>query len=633
MSNTTSITVINPNEGKRFKMNLKGEVLRLSIRKFKKYLAPNCGIPESEQLLKYNGVELGDDVLAGEVGISNGSTLTVERRPSASVPFIASPNRHQLELETIDQQRAMLLTERLRRDEELRRQAAGISQSLAAAEKKRLDLERERQERDYELARLRELEAQAETERQRVMAVREAETERESVRAKDLEARKNQMYSERNAQRQLEMQKLENERKKMLLAQQRSEYESEKARLERERNEYYERRRQQELEIREREFDLDKQELEAHRVRQELEIEKGVLQEQRNAQFSRVGVDKSRAEPTMIAPSSVHQSAHNSARRSESRQSEPVISVETHRINTEERRQYMPSPTKPRSFGFGNNIVKFVEECLANLATSLGIPRLSLDDNNTCVVSYDDRYTLLVTFDSATERLYLYSTLTTTIPRDNASKLKLYEFLMEGALLGRDMCGGGVGASLKNDFILLSTSVFLPESSPHCLSTIAPLFVDSLIKWRGRVRELGFGMEDSVGSTSHDRHVSPAADTGRSYSNDVDGRSQFSTVPSVPAQREVRPLIGIEVSDGQMVDGLRHRYYDGVSVIAVHGPAQRAGILPQDFVKAVKNIPVTNLDTFRSVIKGLTPGTSCPFTVDRAGSELTFTVFVGTTSD
>ena len=631
MSTATAITVINPTEGKRFKMNLKGEILRLSIRKFKKYLAPNCGISESEQVLKYNGVELGDDVLAGEVGISNGSTLTVERRANPGVPFIASPNRHQLELETIDQQRAMLLNERLRRDEELRRQSAGIAQSLAAAEKRRLDLERERQEKDFELARIKELEAQAEQERQRVAAIREAEAERESVRAKDLEARKNQMHAERNAQRQLEMQRLENERKKMLLSQQRSEYESERARLERERAEYYERRRKQELEIREREFELDKQELEAQRVRQELEIEKSVLHEQRNHQYSRVGLDKTQQEPPLLAATAAQQ--HNSMRRSESRQSEPVINVETHRLNTEERKQHAPSPPKARQFGFGSDITKFVEECLFNLASSLGIPRLTLDDNNTCVVSYDDRYTLLVTFDAATQRLFLYSTLTTTIPRDDASKLKLYEFLMEGALLGRDMCGGGVGASLKNDFILISTSVFLPESSPHCLATITPLFVDSLVKWRNRVRELGFGMEDSVANTSYSR-ASPAVDggAGRSYSNDVDGRSQFSTVPSV-AQRESRPLIGIEVSDGQMVDGLRHRYYDGVSVIAVHGPAQRAGILPQDFVKAVKNIPVTNLDTFRSVIKNLVPGTSCPFVVDRAGSELTFTVFVGSASD
>jgi cytoplasmic iron level regulating protein YaaA (DUF328/UPF0246 family) len=65
------------------------------------------------------------------------------------------------------------------------------------------------------------------------------------------------------------------------------------------------------------------------------------------------------------------------------------------------------------------------------------------------------------------------------VPRSPDTKLRLYEFLLEGALLGRDMCGGGVGLSLKNDFVLMSTSIFLPLAAPTALKAITPRFVDA----------------------------------------------------------------------------------------------------------------------------------------------------------
>ena len=88
-------------------------------------------------------------------------------------------------------------------------------------------------------------------------------------------------------------------------------------------------------------------------------------------------------------------------------------------------------------------------ENLDLLAQDLGLPSLSLDGSNTCTVNVDDTFSLLVTYDQGAESLFLYSTLTTVIPKDPALKLRLYEFLLEGALLGRDMCGGGVGANLR----------------------------------------------------------------------------------------------------------------------------------------------------------------------------------------
>lgn len=674
------ITVINPLDGKRYKMNLKGDVTRLTVRKIKRYLVPSCNIPQEDQVLKYNGVELGDDVLCAEVGINSGSTLVVERRSSVTHPFVGSPQKHALEMETLDQQRSMLQTERIRRDEEFRRQQASLANSIAQAEKRRLDLERERAEKEFELKRLHELETAAEAERQRVAAVRASEAEREALRARDLEARKNQLNAERNAQRQLEMQKLENERKKMLLAQQRAEFESERQRLDRERREHHERRLRHELEIREKEVELERQRLEADRQRKELDIERMIAEQHRIAEINRtqgrvaldssstplaihhgavpstsfavgggtpfghpdVSVSQSRAGGAahLVATPRTAALADKQAEIDRLKAQRDALDAEIARESTEasannNHHNYQGSygAYAGRSMSASEQVGVSVEpmygnggagsmppqqsvgpidaramagENLTNLAHDLGVPHLELDDNNTCVVSVDDKYTLLVTFDAGTERLYLYSTLTTFIPKDATVKLKLYEFLLEGSLLGREMCGGGVGASVKNDFILMSTSIYLPKASPLSLRSVVPLFVDSLVKWRNRVRDF-LRSQDIV-----------TVET-------VSERPQQSDIPEFP-------MVGIEVTDGVVVNGVHTTYSDGVVVVNVKGPAQRAGILSNDFIRMVNGIRVSSLRDFQDAVRTLRPHTQVPFVVDRAGSQLVISVLVGSST-
>jgi len=628
----SSITVINPQDGKRYRMNLKGDVSRITVRKLKSYLVSSSGMAVDEQLLKYNGVELGDDVLCAEVGIASGSTLSLERRTHPTEPFIASPQKHALEMETLDQQRALLLTERARRDEEHRRQQSSLSVSLAQTEKRRLDLERQRQEADIELKRLREIEEAAEKERQRVAASRQAEAEREAIRTRDLETRKQQLHSERNSQRQLEMQKLENERKKMLLAQQRAEYESEKQRLERERREHHERRLRHELEIREKEVELERQKLEAERQLRELQIERLIADEHREAEYRRAAINdpafaRSRS-PHMYSATPAPQVGYASQQPTPRTTALAEKQAELDRLRQqrdaleeaqrEEATQLRAAAEREAAHRRGQATYEplsnidtraLASENLAVLAQELGVPRLELDDNNTCVVSVDDKYTLLVTFDAATERLYLYSTLTTFIPKDPQIKLRLYEMLLEGALLGRDMCGGGIGASLKNDFVLMSTSIYLPKAQPTSLRSVTPLFVDSLIKWRNRVRDF-LRSEDIVTAES---------------ASETQTRGAVSYVPDYP-------MVGLEVTDGVAVNGVHTTYSDGVVVVNVKGPAHRAGILPNDFIRAVNGRRISSLREFQDVIRSLKPHNQVPFTIDRAGTQLIVSVLVGSTN-
>ncbi|EKG04229.1 hypothetical protein TCSYLVIO_004710 [Trypanosoma cruzi] len=126
---------------------------------------------------------------------------------------------------------------------------------------------------------------------------------------------------------------------------------------------------------------------------------------------------------------------------------------------------------------------------LQELSEELGVS-LQFDMNLTCVIGTDERHTVLVTFDHATERLYVYSTLLTQLPVDAAVRVKLYELLLEGSLLGREVCGGGIGMSLQSGIVLLSTSIPLRNCSTSALKDIMPSFVETLGRWRSLINEL-----------------------------------------------------------------------------------------------------------------------------------------------
>ena len=126
---------------------------------------------------------------------------------------------------------------------------------------------------------------------------------------------------------------------------------------------------------------------------------------------------------------------------------------------------------------------------LHELGKELGL-HLSLDQNLTCVVGSDERNTILVTFDAATERLYVYSTILSFIPEDAQTRLKLFETLLDGALLGRDMSGGGCGLSLQSGIIMMSTSIQLGHCDQYALKNTVPGFVEALVRWRNVAAEI-----------------------------------------------------------------------------------------------------------------------------------------------
>jgi membrane protein involved in colicin uptake len=618
------INIIYPEEGKRYRLNVRTAVGRLTVGKVKQCLAAasSCPIPLEAMVLHLNGVPLSDDRdVCESLGIGNGATLSVEARvppppqsgevvkrldnssyahhsrgssppppppsslSSPSAPFALSEQRRLLELQTLEQQDAMLHKDVVVRDEILRSTLHHVDDEMDQANLRRRQLERQRENAEEELRRMHEKEAVAAQERQRLAKLRAQEAARATERAAQLAERREQLRAEQEATRAIALLKLENEKKKAALAQQKALLEAERERALLEQDSFEATTKARELELRSREIDMEHQRLARIREARALDADRRLAVQQRLHYYERLGVEPPRAlqrEAAMLlmhhhsSSSSSDDDAHDddentlvdhngvgrgkevegrgtrrhtssaAGRRAASTKanglvqsrgpshasppsSSAVAQPPSSHSPIREREgasstQPVNSPSAPRAVVGGeandNGTVVVVPEGgfydarenaeanLRRLGDDLGLSDgLQFDDSDTCVLSIDGEYTLLVTYDAATERLYLYSTLLATLPpvvqNTAEGRLRLYEFLLEASLLGREMCGGGVGASMRNSFVLMSASLYMPTSQPWSLRTLAPQFLHCLQYWRVKLTEFLATLErEGVGATT-----------------------------------------------------------------------------------------------------------------------------------
>jgi len=123
------------------------------------------------------------------------------------------------------------------------------------------------------------------------------------------------------------------------------------------------------------------------------------------------------------------------------------------------------------------------KENLKEFGKELGL-ELSFDENNTCILGIDDTFSFHLTYEPNSKRLYIYSPLLDGLPQDDKTKLKLYEALLEGSMLGGQMAGGGVGVAVKEELILIHCTLDMEHALPSQLRNFAPLYVEVVEKWR-----------------------------------------------------------------------------------------------------------------------------------------------------
>ena len=90
---------------------------------------------------------------------------------------------------------------------------------------------------------------------------------------------------------------------------------------------------------------------------------------------------------------------------------------------------------------------------------------LAFDENYTCILGIDNTFSLHLTYEPNSDRLYLYSPILDGLPKDRDIKLRLYESLLEGSMLGGQMAGGGIGVAVPEELILMHALIEMGSSS------------------------------------------------------------------------------------------------------------------------------------------------------------------------
>ena len=141
------------------------------------------------------------------------------------------------------------------------------------------------------------------------------------------------------------------------------------------------------------------------------------------------------------------------------------------------------------------------ENAKANLkefAKELNLEGLVFDENNTCILGIDNELSLHLTYVPEPDRLYIYAPVLDGLPKDEKTKLRLYEVLLEGSMLGGQMAGGGAGVAVPEELILMHCVIEMGVGTePTALRRFAPLFVETVEKWRVKVKDVIAGRESS----------------------------------------------------------------------------------------------------------------------------------------
>ncbi len=137
------------------------------------------------------------------------------------------------------------------------------------------------------------------------------------------------------------------------------------------------------------------------------------------------------------------------------------------------------------------------ENAKANLkefGKDLNLDALDFDENSTCILGIDNAFSLHITYEPNSDRLYLYAPILDGLPKDDKIRLKLYERLLEGSMLGGQMAGGGVGVAVKEELILMHCVIDMGLGvDAAALRRFAPLFVETVEKWRAIVAKIMAG--------------------------------------------------------------------------------------------------------------------------------------------
>ena len=124
---------------------------------------------------------------------------------------------------------------------------------------------------------------------------------------------------------------------------------------------------------------------------------------------------------------------------------------------------------------------KYVNELLESTGKSLGLPGLSLDENNHCVLLFDDK-----------ELLIIYSYLG-EVPFEGRENI--FESLLESNLFWKDTQGATIGIDRQTQTVVLAFPMELPLKRKEIFEDRLALFVELTESWIKKLEKLSIDAE------------------------------------------------------------------------------------------------------------------------------------------
>jgi hypothetical protein len=135
---------------------------------------------------------------------------------------------------------------------------------------------------------------------------------------------------------------------------------------------------------------------------------------------------------------------------------------------------------------------------LKEFGKELNLEGLAFDENHTCILGIDNTFSLHLTYEPFSDRLYLYSPILDGFPKDEKTRLRLWEAFLEGAMLGGQMAGGGIGIAIPEELVLMHAILEMgPGTDASALRRFAPLFVQAVENWREKAQQMCKGLDVS----------------------------------------------------------------------------------------------------------------------------------------
>lgn len=137
-----------------------------------------------------------------------------------------------------------------------------------------------------------------------------------------------------------------------------------------------------------------------------------------------------------------------------------------------------------------------VNELLKHIGEGLNLPDLCLDDNNHCILLFDEKIVLNMDLDEEGNKLVIYAYIG-EIPLE--CRETIFEKALEGNFFWNETDGGTLGIDKQSQSLVLAKSFSLPLKDFNAFEDQLATFVEVVEKWINRIEQFLKDVENFSG--------------------------------------------------------------------------------------------------------------------------------------